>query len=151
MRVDSTQDALLCEKPEEVEATLRDLRTAGCDVVTFGQYLRPSKRHLAVKEYIEPAAFDEWAARAQQLGFLYTASGPLVRSSYKAGEVFMEAFLDERERAREGAVRLPSEGKEMPRSVVWTPPADLPEGRGSSSSGSSSAAATAGCGPFTGV
>ena len=90
----------LGERPEEVEQTLRDLRTAGCDVVTFGQYLRPSKRHLAVKEYIEPAAFDQWAERAQQLGFLYTASGPLVRSSYKAGEFFLKNMLRDREQAQ---------------------------------------------------
>ena len=65
-------------------------------MVTFGQYLRPSRRHLAVKEYVEPAKFDEWAQRAEQMGFLYTASGPLVRSSYKAGEFFLQNVLRNR-------------------------------------------------------
>lgn len=53
------------------------------DVVTFGQYMRPTKRHMKVERYVEPAEFDRWKEVAQDLGFLYVASGPLVRSSYK--------------------------------------------------------------------
>lgn len=56
------------EKPEDVEATLRDLRAVGCDVVTFGQYLRPSKRHMPMREYITPEAFKEWQRVAEVRG-----------------------------------------------------------------------------------
>lgn len=60
-----------------------DLRSIDVDVVTFGQYMRPTKRHMKVKRYVEPAEFDKWKQVAEELGFLYVASGPLVRSSYK--------------------------------------------------------------------
>lgn len=53
------------EAPADVEATLRDLRTVGCDVVTFGQYLRPSKRHMPMREYVTPEAFAEWQRVAE--------------------------------------------------------------------------------------
>lgn len=53
------------------------------DVVTFGQYMRPTKRHMKVDRYVEPAEFDRWKTVAEDMGFLYVASGPLVRSSYK--------------------------------------------------------------------
>lgn len=83
----------LGEKNQEIEQTLLDLRAVGCDVVTFGQYLQPTQRHLAVEEYITPERFSYWKARAEALGFLYVASGPLVRSSYRAGEFFMEGVI----------------------------------------------------------
>lgn len=83
----------LGETTGEVLSALKDLRAVGCDVVTFGQYLRPSRRHLPVKEYVEPKQFQQWKQRALDLGFLYAASGPLVRSSYRAGELFMESLL----------------------------------------------------------
>ncbi len=84
----------LGEKDAEVAQTLKDLRSVGCDVLTFGQYLRPQKRHLPVEEYVSPQKFNEWKDRALQEGFLYVASGPLVRSSYRAGEFFMKALLN---------------------------------------------------------
>ena len=90
----------LGEKEEEVKNTLKDLRSVGCDVLTFGQYLRPQKRHLPVEEYVTPQKFDEWKECALQMGFLYVASGPLVRSSYRAGEFFMKALLHKK-RTRE--------------------------------------------------
>ena len=83
----------LGEREEEVKSTLKDLRSVSCDVLTFGQYLRPQKRHLPVEEYVTPKKFDEWKECALQMGFLYVASGPLVRSSYRAGELFMKAVL----------------------------------------------------------
>ena len=86
----------LGEKEEEVLQTLRDLRTVGCDIVTFGQYLRPSRRHLPVKEYISPGKFKSWKMEAENLGFLYSASGPLIRSSYRAGEFFLESLIKKR-------------------------------------------------------
>lgn len=71
------------------------------DIVTFGQYMRPTKRHLKVEKYVTPDEFEMWRQRAMDMGFLYCASGPLVRSSYKAGEVFIENVL--RKRAGEKA------------------------------------------------
>lgn len=84
------------EQAEDVRATLRDLRSVGCDVVTFGQYLRPTKRHMPVAEFVTPERFAEWQAEAEGMGFKYVASGPLVRSSYKAGEFFLRGMLRER-------------------------------------------------------
>jgi lipoyl synthase len=85
----------LGETESEVEACLRDLRAAGVDIVTFGQYLRPTQeaRHLPVTEFVHPTQFDRYAEMAKAMGFLYVASGPLVRSSYKAGELFFEGMI----------------------------------------------------------
>ena len=63
-----------------------DLRDIGVDCLTVGQYMQPTKRHLFVKEYITPEKFRHWEELGNKMGFLYTASGPLVRSSYKAGQ-----------------------------------------------------------------
>ena len=60
-----------------------ELRKVEVDVVTFGQYMRPTKRHMKVDRYVEPVEFDRWKQIAEEMGFLYVASGPLVRSSYK--------------------------------------------------------------------
>lgn len=84
------------ETEEQVEDALKQLRGVGCDIVTFGQYMRPTKRHLKVVEYISPDKFDYWQKKAMDMGFIYCASGPLVRSSYKAGEVFIENVLKKR-------------------------------------------------------
>jgi lipoic acid synthetase len=78
----------LGETDPEVEETLRDLRGAGVEIVTIGQYLRPSARHLPVAEYVPPERFGAWGALARGLGFRHVASGPLVRSSYRAGELY---------------------------------------------------------------
>lgn len=78
-----------------------DLRNSGVDCVTLGQYIQPTKWHLKVKEYVPPEKFKFWEEIGNQLGFAYTASGPLVRSSYKAGEFFIKNILKERkERAK---------------------------------------------------
>lgn len=74
----------LGESQQEVLEALRDLRAVGCDLVTLGQYLRPSWRHLPVVEYVPPEKFDWYGAQARALGFVGVASGPLVRSSYQA-------------------------------------------------------------------
>lgn len=66
---------------------------AGVDVVTLGQYMRPTKRHMAVEEYVTPEMFSAYQAEAENMGFLYVASGPMVRSSYKAGEFFLKNIL----------------------------------------------------------
>jgi lipoic acid synthetase len=76
----------LGEEIDEVLAVLCDLRSAGCDVVTLGQYLRPSKQHLPVERYLHPDEFRSLGAQALELGFRHVESGPLVRSSYHAWE-----------------------------------------------------------------
>ena len=77
----------LGESREEVINLLQDLRSSGCDIVTIGQYLRPSKSNLPVVEYVPPAVFEEYKQIAESLGFLFVASGPFVRSSYHAEAV----------------------------------------------------------------
>jgi lipoic acid synthetase len=77
----------LGEAPGEVEDVLRDLRAAGVDVVTIGQYLRPSAAHLPVAEFVPPETFERYAATARALGFAGVASAPFVRSSYHAAEL----------------------------------------------------------------
>ncbi|EMD41746.1 hypothetical protein CERSUDRAFT_110322 [Gelatoporia subvermispora B] len=81
------------ETEDQVMDALRELRKVDVDVVTFGQYMRPTKRHMKVDRYVEPAEFDKWKEVAESMGFLYVASGPLVRSSYKAGEFYIENVL----------------------------------------------------------
>ena len=76
----------LGETEPEVLTALADLRGVGCDILTLGQYLQPTLHHLPVVEYVRPEAFDGFASRARELGFLHVASGPMVRSSYHADE-----------------------------------------------------------------
>ncbi|CAK8673888.1 unnamed protein product [Clavelina lepadiformis] len=84
------------ETDDEVMNTLKDLRKAEVDCVTLGQYMQPTKRHIKVAEYVTPSKFKHWEDVGKELGFMYTASGPLVRSSYKAGEYFIKNTLEER-------------------------------------------------------
>ncbi|KAG0713161.1 Lipoyl synthase 2, mitochondrial [Chionoecetes opilio] len=86
----------LGETDEQVLQTMKDLRSAGVDCLTLGQYMQPTKRHLRVSEYVTPAKYQEWQETGERLGFAYTASGPLVRSSYRAGELFLKSLLQER-------------------------------------------------------
>jgi lipoic acid synthetase len=86
----------LGETEDEVVQTLKDLRAAGCEIVTFGQYLQPTKKHLAVEEWVTPEQFARYQTLAEELGFMYVASGPLVRSSYRAGELFIKGMIDQR-------------------------------------------------------
>ena len=76
----------LGETEKEVMAALEDLRRASCDILTLGQYLQPTLRHLPVVEFVSPAKFEEYGRRAGELGFVHVASGPMVRSSYHADE-----------------------------------------------------------------
>lgn len=110
------------ETDSEVLQTMEDLRTAGVDIVTLGQYMRPTKRHMKVHEYVTPDKFKQWETKGNELGFLYTASGPLVRSSYKAGEFFISEILRKRQMVadkglREAAATLATD-KQM--SDAWT-------------------------------
>lgn len=103
----------LGETLDEVRQTMRDLRAAGVDLLTLGQYLRPSPKHHEVVRYVSPEEFDALRDDGLALGFQYVASGPLVRSSYHAAEVFVRSMLrpgddaaveDELRRRREASV-----------------------------------------------
>ncbi|KAM8938913.1 lipoyl synthase, mitochondrial isoform 2-T2 [Pelodytes ibericus] len=86
----------LGETDEQVYSTMTALREADVDCLTLGQYMQPTKRHLKVEEYVTPEKFKHWEKVGTELGFLYTASGPLVRSSYKAGEFFLKNLVKKR-------------------------------------------------------
>ncbi|MCX6928679.1 MAG: lipoyl synthase [Verrucomicrobia bacterium] len=81
----------LGETEEELFAALADLRRVGCDLLTLGQYLQPTLKHLPVVEFVTPEKFAEYGARARELGFLHVASAPMVRSSYHADEFSLPA------------------------------------------------------------
>lgn len=83
----------LGETDQEVIQTMKDLRAIDVDVVTFGQYLRPTENHLSVVEYVRPEKFEEFKRIGEDMGFKYVASGPMVRSSYKAGEFYLEHMI----------------------------------------------------------
>ncbi len=80
------------EQREEISAAMADLRAVGCELLTITQYLRPSPRHHPVSRWVPPEEFDELAAEAAGLGFAGVQSGPLVRSSYRAGRLYREAM-----------------------------------------------------------
>jgi lipoyl synthase len=82
----------LGESREEVSQALRDLHTAGCDLITITQYLRPTNKHHPVERWVKPQEFVELAQEAEELGFLGVMSGPLVRSSYRAGRLYKQAL-----------------------------------------------------------
>ena len=82
----------LGETREEITQALLDLRRAGCDLITITQYLRPTNRHHPVERWVKPEEFVELAAEAKEIGFLGVMSGPLVRSSYRAGRLYKEAM-----------------------------------------------------------
>jgi lipoyl synthase len=80
------------EQRDEVSAAMADLRAAGCELLTITQYLRPSARHHPVRRWVPPEEFDDLAAEAADLGFAGVQSGPLVRSSYRAGRLYRQAM-----------------------------------------------------------
>ena len=79
------------ETPEEVTSALRDLHEAGCEIITITQYLRPSARHHPVERWVKPEEFVELSEEAEAIGFAGVLSGPLVRSSYRAGRLYQQA------------------------------------------------------------
>ncbi len=81
------------ETDADVEEAMARLRDADVDVLTIGQYLRPTPKHAELVRYVEPAEFERWRARGMELGFRFVASGPLVRSSYRAAEAFLTGIL----------------------------------------------------------
>jgi lipoic acid synthetase len=86
----------LGEAEGEVVETMEDLRGAGVEILTLGQYLRPSAWHLPVVEYVQPEHFAAYREAGLSLGFRYVASGPLVRSSYRAAELFLRGEIEAR-------------------------------------------------------
>ncbi|MBW2022607.1 MAG: hypothetical protein JRI51_07030 [Deltaproteobacteria bacterium] len=78
----------LGEKDREIDQVLSDLLDVGCDVITLGQYLQPSPAHIEIARYVRPEEFERWKEKALGMGFKAVASGPLVRSSYRAKELY---------------------------------------------------------------
>lgn len=91
------------ETPEQVLRAMEKVRAAGVDVMTFGQYMRPSRKHMPVTEYVTPEAFDGWRKVGEEMGFRYVAAGPMVRSSYKAGEFYIKSMIDSDRQKATGA------------------------------------------------
>ncbi|GER51834.1 lipoyl synthase [Striga asiatica] len=89
----------LGETDDELKETMADLRAIGVDILTLGQYLQPTPLHLTVKDYVSPEKFAFWKDYGESIGFRYVASGPLVRSSYRAGELFVKTMVKQ-ERAK---------------------------------------------------
>ncbi|CAN8256864.1 unnamed protein product [Cochlearia groenlandica] len=85
----------LGETDQELKEAMADLRAIDVDILTLGQYLQPTPLHLTVKEYVTPEKFDLWKTYGESIGFRYVASGPLVRSSYRAGELFVKTMVKE--------------------------------------------------------
>jgi lipoyl synthase len=77
----------LGETPEEVQQVMSDLRSVDCDILTLGQYLQPSQKHLEVKDFVTPDQFDQWRQQGEAMGFLQVVASPLTRSSYHAEQV----------------------------------------------------------------
>lgn len=98
----------LGESATEIDESLRGLREAGVDFLTVGQYLRPTENHAPVREYVTPERFLEIQMLGESLGFSYVASGPLVRSSYRAGEFFAARLVRERRQASGSRTALPT-------------------------------------------
>ena len=107
----------LGEEPEEVLGAMRRLREADVDVLTVGQYLRPTPRHAAVVRYVEPTEFEAYEAAGLEMGFAFVASGPLVRSSYRAAEAFLSGVLGDGQ-AQEESPAMNRYGKKRRLSVL---------------------------------
>ena len=85
------------EEREEIETALNDLVSAGCDLITITQYLRPSSLHHPISRWVKPEEFIELGDLARSIGFKGVMSGPLVRSSYRAGRLYKEALAKQKE------------------------------------------------------
>lgn len=96
------------ETEDEVLQTMRDLRAVDCDFLTLGQYLQPTPKHLAVEGFVTPEQFERYRVLGEEMGFKYVASGPLVRSSYKAGEFFIRDFIGKQQAAAQPAADAPA-------------------------------------------
>lgn len=94
MRTKSSLMLGLGETQDEVVAAMEDLRAVDCDILTLGQYLRPTEKHLPVVDFVRPEVFQELEQLGTVMGFKFVAAGPLVRSSYKAGEFFVQNWVE---------------------------------------------------------
>jgi lipoyl synthase len=92
----------LGEQVDELNQAFDDLRSFDVDVLTLGQYLRPSMEHLPVEKYLSPGEFEDLKKQAEAKGFLYVAAGPMVRSSYRAGEFFIKGVIEKERNAIHG-------------------------------------------------
>merc|ERR1739841_488998 len=93
-----------CSETEaQVLQAMEDLRSNNVDILTLGQYLRPTTRHMPVAEYVHPDVFAKYKEAGENMGFLFVASGPLVRSSYRAGEFFLANYLKTRKSSEESS------------------------------------------------
>ncbi len=99
------------EQRDEISQAMADLRAAGCELLTITQYLRPSVRHHPVDRWVRPEEFDELAEEAAELGFAGVQSGPLVRSSYRAGRLYRQA-MERRRRTGILAIMVKKSGAE---------------------------------------
>jgi lipoic acid synthetase len=91
----------LGEADQEIFEAMTDLRSVGVEALTLGQYMQPTKRHLKVHEWVTPEKFEELKKVGEEMGFLYVASGPLVRSSYRAGEFYLKNIIEKRQKDEE--------------------------------------------------
>jgi len=94
-----TKSALMVgcgETEDQVYQTIEDLLKVDCGILTIGQYLRPTPAHMPVHEYVHPDVFQKYKEKGEEMGLTFIASGPLVRSSYRAGEFFLKNFLEKR-------------------------------------------------------
>jgi lipoyl synthase len=103
------------ESEDEVLEAMARLRDAGVDVLTIGQYLRPTTQHAELVRYVSPEEFDRYRLAGERLGFKYVASGPLVRSSYRAAEAFLKGVL------RGGEARYSDRYGKSPRRLTVVP------------------------------
>ncbi|MBI3412965.1 MAG: lipoyl synthase [Candidatus Aenigmarchaeota archaeon] len=104
MRTKSSIMLGLGETEQEVCEAMDDLRNAGADFFTIGQYLRPTKKQMAAEKYVHPEVFERLKLAGKQKGFLYVASGPFIRSSYRAGELFVKSVLQKESKAVENDI-----------------------------------------------
>jgi lipoic acid synthetase len=105
----------LGESRDEVERVMEDLLAVGCTILTLGQYLQPTDSHVPVERFVTPEEFDEWREKALAMGFSGVASAPLVRSSYRARELYMKA------KERMGAPRGPFRRHGLPEEALKRP------------------------------
>ncbi|MBL7713950.1 MAG: lipoyl synthase [Bdellovibrionales bacterium] len=110
----------LGETDSEVHEAFDDLRTYEVDVLTLGQYLRPSLSHLPVERYPTPEEFAAYGSVAESKGFLYVASGPLVRSSFRAGEFFIQGVIEKKRSKKYSAIHSNNEVTDQNKEQKWT-------------------------------
>uniref|UniRef100_A0A915D455 Lipoyl synthase, mitochondrial n=1 Tax=Ditylenchus dipsaci TaxID=166011 RepID=A0A915D455_9BILA len=105
-KYDQSLNVLKCAKQLVPNLVTKSSLISRVEALTLGQYMQPTKRHMAVREFVKPEVFDYWKKRGDEMGFLYTASGPLVRSSYKAGEFYLKNIVNSRQQGHDKLVEV---------------------------------------------